>query len=131
MRLSWAQFGHKPVEFLLNDLIRPPEQLRRNREAAAGHRLTMAQTSGIRDNFIQDIIDDHRALLVGHRRVSAVLAAHKVPPFIRVAPVGICPRLPLPLSCHPAKGNSASAVTPPCLGTLVRYSETTRVPVPE
>ena len=32
MRLSWAQLGRKPVGLLLNHLIRPLQQRRRDRE---------------------------------------------------------------------------------------------------
>ena len=32
MHPSWAQLGHKPVEFLLNDLIRPLQQRWRDRQ---------------------------------------------------------------------------------------------------
>ena len=33
MRLSWAQLGHKPVGLLLDNLIRPRQQRRRDRQA--------------------------------------------------------------------------------------------------
>jgi len=33
MRLCRAQFGHKPIGRLLNDLIRPPQKRRRDRQA--------------------------------------------------------------------------------------------------
>jgi len=33
MRWRWAQFGHKPVGLLLDNLIRPRQQRRRDRQA--------------------------------------------------------------------------------------------------